>query len=102
MHVSTVQCKMVCDKSEPCFACVFSGFHLDPFLAVSEIMFFLIDLLKAVCKRVVTEAALLDRYGKLCLALDEFMMQVSGSKIHICAMCTVHLNHRLLVEQCFC
>jgi len=46
--------------------------------AVSAILSFIIDLLKELCKnRSPTQAAILDRYGRICLCLDEVMGQVS-------------------------
>lgn len=44
-------------------------------LALSEILTMLVELLRAACKRSPTEAALLDRYGKVCLCLDEVIAQ---------------------------
>ncbi|CAI5530813.1 unnamed protein product [Closterium sp. Naga37s-1] len=44
-------------------------------LALSEILTMILDLLRVACKRTPTQAALLDRYGKVCLCLDEVIAQ---------------------------
>eukprot|EP00270_Netrium_digitus_P011190 TRINITY_DN3541_c0_g1_i2.p1 TRINITY_DN3541_c0_g1~~TRINITY_DN3541_c0_g1_i2.p1 ORF type:complete len:146 (+),score=28.00 TRINITY_DN3541_c0_g1_i2:160-597(+) len=44
-------------------------------LGLSEVLRSLIAILKMSCKKMPTEAAILDRYGKVCLALDELVAQ---------------------------
>ena len=52
--------------------------------AVSEVLNVIIATSKDVCRNGLREANLLDRYGRICLALDEITAQVNGALLLSC------------------
>jgi hypothetical protein len=50
---------------------------LDAFLLVTEVIFAITSALKDVCGKPPTERLFLDKYGKICLCLDEIVWKVS-------------------------
>jgi hypothetical protein len=49
---------------------------LDGFLLVSEVIFVITSAVKDVCGKPPTERLFLDKYGKICLCLDEIVWKV--------------------------
>lgn len=50
---------------------------LDGFLLVSEVIFVITSAVKDVCGKPPTERLFLDKYGRICLCLDEIVWKVS-------------------------
>lgn len=62
-------------------------------IEVAEVIFAITSAVKDVCKSPITERHFLDRYGKVCLCLDEIVWKVRFCCLHVfwCLLCTCWL-----------
>lgn len=52
-------------------------------IEVAEVIFAITSAVKDVCKSPLTERHFLDRYGKVCLCLDEIVWKVRNYSMHV-------------------
>lgn len=58
-------------------ACLFDDLFPACFYVVAEVIFSITSAVKDVCGKIPTERLFLDKYGRICLCLDEIVWQVS-------------------------
>ena len=65
------------------------------FHTVAEVLVAITSSVKETCKKAPTERAFLDKYGRVCLCLDEIILQVIDSRFECAVTCFLESSFKV-------